>query len=476
MAAITGRHIYIDTRIYVASRLSPGDIISLWKAFPSGSHTMDTATRQAENLDLFANAKGQFERALTWIDDIKAGIIEYLINPKRTMHVRFPIHMDDGSIRTFHGFRVLHNRVRGPGKGGIRYHPNVSEAEVTALAAFMTWKTAVVDIPFGGGKGGVICNPKELSRNELRGITRRFVTELGDTIGPHTDIPAPDVYTDQQTMAWIYDTFDLMHPGENNLAVVTGKPLELGGSVGRDEATAKGSLYATEQLLKRGVVPGMPDLEGVRVAVQGYGNAGAIAARLFHEAGARVVAVSDSRGGISNDGGLEPVEVLAYKNETGSVVGFPGSEKISNEELLAYDCDILIPAALECQIRSDNAENVRAKLIVEDANGPVTLMADEILARKKVVVLPDIVANAGGVVVSYFEWVQNLENQQWDLEKVERKLRKKMNRAVDETVDRWTAMNDDTGRGHSSPTLRDAALVNAIKRIATVVLQRDIWP
>jgi glutamate dehydrogenase (NAD(P)+) len=437
---------------------------------------MDTATRQAENLDLFANAKGQFERALTWIDDIKAGIIEYLINPKRTMHVRFPIHMDDGSIRTFHGFRVLHNRVRGPGKGGIRYHPNVTEAEVTALAAFMTWKTAVVDIPFGGGKGGVVCNPKELSRDELRRITRRFVAELGDTIGPHTDIPAPDVYTDQQTMAWIYDTFDLMHPGENNLAVVTGKPLELGGSVGRDEATAKGSLYATEQLLKRGVVPGMPDLEGVRVAVQGYGNAGAIAARLFHEAGAKIVAVSDSRGGISNNGGLAPEEVLAHKDETGSVVGFPGSTKISNEELLAYDCDILIPAALECQIRSDNAENVRAKLIVEDANGPVTLLADEILEKKKVVVLPDIVANAGGVVVSYFEWVQNLENQQWDLEKVERKLRKKMNRAVDETVDRWTTMKEDPTRGNTGSTLRDAALVNAIKRIATVVLQRDIWP
>ena len=211
-----------------------------------------------------------------------------------------------------------------------------------------------------------------MSRDELRRITRRFVAELGDTIGPHTDIPAPDVYTDQQTMAWIYDTFDLMHPGENNLAVVTGKPLELGGSVGRDEATAKGSLYATEQLLKRGVVPGMPDLEGVRVAVQGYGNAGAITARLFHEAGAKIVAVSDSRGGISNNSGLEPEEVLAHKDETGSVVGFPGSTKISNQELLAYDCDILIPAALECQIRSDNADNVTAKLIVEVSSSAIS--------------------------------------------------------------------------------------------------------
>jgi len=441
---------------------------------------MDMPIKSAESLDLFVNARQQFEQALTWIDSIKVGIIDYLINPKRTLHVRFPINMDDGSIRTFHGFRVLHNRVRGPGKGGIRYHPNVTEAEVTALAAFMSWKTAVVDIPFGGGKGGVVCNPKELSRSELRRITRRFVAELGDNIGPHTDIPAPDVYTDAQTMAWIYDTFDLMHPGENNLAVVTGKPLEIGGSVGRDQATARGSLYATEQLLKRGVVPGLQSVEGARVAVQGYGNAGAIAAQLFHEVGARIVAVSDSRGGIRNGAGLDPQEVLAFKEKTGSVVGFEGASELSNEELLVCDCDILIPAALECQIREDNAADVKAKLIVEDANGPLTTVADKIVQDKGIVVLPDIVANAGGVVVSYFEWVQNLENQQWDLEKVDRKLRKKMNKAVDDTVDRWTALNARHGEGFNGssvgPTLRDAALVTAIERIATVVLQRDIWP
>ncbi|MDH3275994.1 MAG: Glu/Leu/Phe/Val dehydrogenase [Gammaproteobacteria bacterium] len=437
-------------------------------------------TAKAEDLDLFVNAQLQFERALTWIDDLKAGIVDYLINPKRTIHVRFPIHMDDGSIKTFHGFRVLHNRVRGPGKGGIRYHPDVTAAEVSALAAFMTWKTAVVDLPFGGGKGGIVCNPKELSRGELRRITRRFVTELGDAIGPYTDIPAPDVYTDQQTMAWIYDTFDMMHPGENNLAVVTGKPLEIGGSVGRNEATARGSLYATQQLLKRGVVADLPAVQGARVAVQGYGNVGSIAARLFYEDGARIVAVSDSHGGISLDNGLDPNEVLAYKKERGSVVGFPGSKEISNEELLAYDCDILIPAALECQIRADNADNVRARLIVEAANGPSTMAADEILRAKNMIVLPDIVANSGGVVVSYFEWVQNLENQQWDLEKVEKLLRKRMKRAVDETVDRWTVLDDKYKSGfngtHSRPTLRDAALVTAIKKIATVVLQRDIWP
>ena len=204
---------------------------------------MDTPVRNAESLDLFVNATQQFERALDWVDGIKEGLVDFLINPKRTIHVRFPVYMDDGSIKTFHGFRVLHNEVRGPGKGGIRYHPSVTEAEVTALAAFMTWKTAVVDIPYGGGKGGVVCDPKNLSRDEMRRITRRFVSELGDNIGPHTDIPAPDVYTNAQTMAWIYDTFDRMHPGENNLAVVTGKPLEIGGSLGRDEATARGSWY-----------------------------------------------------------------------------------------------------------------------------------------------------------------------------------------------------------------------------------------
>jgi glutamate dehydrogenase (NAD(P)+) len=325
-----------------------------------------------------------------------------------------------------------------------------------------------------------VCNPKELSRGELRRITRRFVTELGDAIGPHTDIPAPDVYTDQQTMAWIYDTFDMMHPGQNNRAVVTGKPLELGGSLGRDEATARGSLYATQQLLKRGVVPNMPVLDGVRVAVQGYGNAGGTAARLFHDAGARIVAVNDSGGGISSDAGLDPEKVQAHKNESGSVAGLPETTAISNEELLAYDCDILIPAALECQIRADNADKVKAKLIVEDANGPLTIAADEILHAKNILVLPDIVANSGGVVVSYFEWVQNLDNKQWELEKVEFLLNQRMVRAVDDTVDCWTDLKTKHKNGfngtQSGPTLRDAALTTAIKRLATVILQRDIWP
>ncbi len=441
---------------------------------------MDTPVRNAESLDLFVNATQQFERALTWVDGIKEGIIDFLLNPKRTIHVRFPVYMDDDSIKTFHGFRVLHNEVRGPGKGGIRYHPDVTEAEVAALAAFMTWKTAVVDIPYGGAKGGVVCDPKKLSRDELRRITRRFVSELGDNIGPYTDIPAPDVYTNAQTMAWIYDTYDLMHPGDNNLAVVTGKPIEIGGSLGRDEATARGSWYATEQMLRRQGVPGLETLEGARVAIQGYGNAGSVAARLFHDAGASVVAVSDSRGGIARDEGLDPRDVLAFKRENGTVVGFPGAKKVSNDEVLTYDCDVLIPAALECQVTTSNASRVRAKLIVEDANGPLTAAADEVLRQKGVVVLPDILANAGGVVVSYFEWVQNLENQQWSLDKVERRLNEKMCRAVDETVDRFEALKARYDEGYNEdkpgPTLRDAALVSAIGRIAKVVLQRDIWP
>ena len=441
---------------------------------------MDMPVRQAESLDLFVNATQQFERALSWVDGIKEGIIDFLINPKRTIHVRFPVHMDDGSIRTFHGFRVLHSDVRGPGKGGIRYHPNVSEAEVAALAAFMTWKTAVVDIPYGGGKGGVICDPKSLSRDELRRITRRFVAELGDNIGPHTDIPAPDVYTNAETMAWIYDTYDRMHPGANNLAVVTGKPLEIGGSVGRDEATARGGWYATEQLLKRGAVPGLTSLAGARVAVQGFGNAGATAARLFHDAGAAVVAVSDSRGGITNEEGLDPRAVLAHKRETGTVVGFPGALMIGNADVLTTECDILIPAALECQVTTANARDVNARLVIEVANGPLTAAADEILRYRDVVVLPDILANAGGVVVSYFEWVQNLEHQKWNLDKVERLLNQKMCDAVNETVDRFLELTERHEQGMNKdrpgPTLRDAALVTAITRIAAVVLQRDIWP
>ena len=432
-----------------------------------------------QDVNLFDVAQQQFDRALTWVDDLKAGLIESLKNPRRITHVYFPVYMDDESVRMFHGFRVLHNNARGPGKGGVRYHPAVSEDEVAALAAFMTWKTAIVGVPFGGAKGGVICNPKELSQSELRRITRRFVIALGNAIGPHTDIPAPDVYTDQQTMAWIYDTFDVMHPGKNNRAVVTGKPIELGGSLGRDEATARGCLYATEQLLKLGMAPGVETVRGARITIQGCGNAGATAMRLFHEAGARIVAISDSSGGIYMENGLDPEAVLAFKDEHGTVVGLPDSMTITNEELLTTECEILIPAALEGQLREDNAADVAAKLVVEAANGPSTPKADEIMQANGVTVLPDILANAGGVVVSYFEWVQNLENQQWSIDKVHDRLRTRMVTAVDDIAACWDELTDNhhaNGNGdRPDPTLRDAALVTAIRRLATVTMQRDIW-
>ena len=436
---------------------------------------MSSDAKANPDLDLYVIAQQQFERALSWIDDLKAGLVDYLITPKRTVHVRFSIIMDDDSVQTFHGFRVLHNTARGPGKGGVRYHPAVTEHEVTALAALMTWKTAMSDVPFGGAKGGVVCNPKELSRAELRRITRRFVIELGDAIGPHTDIPAPDIYTDEQTMAWIYDTFDVFHRGQNNRAVVTGKPLQLGGSVGRDSATARGGLNATERLLRLGLVKDLENLSGARVAVQGLGDVGSHAMRLFQEAGARIVCVSDSSGGVADDAGLDPAAVLSHKAESGTVVGLPETVTITNDDLLAYDCDILIPAALESQIHADNAASVRAKLIVELANAPVTPDADRLLEKRGVVVLPDIVANGGGVIVSYFEWVQNLENQQWLLEDIERKLKLRIEAAVDATVACWKELCDNNGRSDDRPTLRDAALVVAIRRLSEVILQRDIW-
>ncbi|MGI9205034.1 MAG: Glu/Leu/Phe/Val family dehydrogenase [Woeseiaceae bacterium] len=433
----------------------------------------------SENTGLDAIANAQFARAISWIDDMKEGMVDYLRYPRRVIDVRFPVIMDDESVRTFHGYRVLHNRARGPGKGGIRYHPSVSKDEVAALAKLMTWKTAIANVPFGGAKGGVVCDTKQLSRTELRRITRAFVIELDDLIGPHTDIPAPDMYTDQQTMAWIYDTFDVMHRGQNNRAVVTGKPIDLGGSVGRDQATARGCLYATQQLLSHGQVPGLASIDGARIAIQGLGNAGGTAMRLFHQAGGRIVAVSDSKGGVYSANGLDPEAALEFKKQNGSITGLPNTNTIANEELLSIDCEILIPAALEGQLRQDNAANIKANLIVEAANGPTTPAADMILHENNVTVLPDIVANSGGVVVSYFEWVQNLEHQRWDEDKVNTRLKKRMLEAVDTMVASWIELDVNNHRSgdkpHTTPTLRDAALVTAIRRVAQVIMQRDIW-
>jgi glutamate dehydrogenase (NAD(P)+) len=443
----------------------------------------------AEDLNPFHIARQQFQHAAKYIPELKEGLIEFLIRPDRTITVEFPIQTHSGEVRNFKGYRVLHSRVRGPGKGGIRFHPNVTVDEVRALASWMTWKCAVVDIPFGGAKGGVICDPKRLTKDDLRMITRRFAVELNGSIGPHTDIPAPDVNTGPETMAWIYDTYHMMNPGHNNLPVVTGKPVNLGGSFGRREATARGTLFSTQQALRRGVVPGLDSVDGATVAVQGFGNAGSIAAQLFAEAGATIVAVSDSRGGVFDPGGLDPQAAIDHKQATRSVVDLAGTESISNDELLEIECDILLPAALETQIHGDNAGRIRAKIIAEAANGPTTPAADEILFSKGIPVIPDILCNAGGVTVSYFEWVQNIENEQWDEHEVNAKLLKKMTRATDAVIDSQDEVNASLqeiarrteARGHQSVTLppvdlRTSAYILAIARVAEVALSRGIWP
>jgi glutamate dehydrogenase/leucine dehydrogenase len=438
-----------------------------------------------EDLNPFHMADRQFDRAVGYLPGLRRGLIDFLRRPARAVVVQFPIEMDDGSVRMFSGYRVLHSQVRGPGKGGIRYHPDVTLDEVCALAAWMTWKCALADIPFGGAKGGVACNPKELSETVLRRITRRYVSDLGDNIGPYVDIPAPDIYTDARTMAWIYDTYAVLHPGRNNLPVVTGKPVDMGGSLGRREATARGCLFATQRALARGAVPGLKGLDGARVVIQGFGNAGAIAAELFQAAGARVIAVSDSRGGVLAAGGLDLPAVRRHKAARGTVVGAPGTKEISNDDLLLLECDVLIPAALEAQIRSDNAERVRARFVVEAANGPTTPEADRVLFSRGIPVLPDILANAGGVTVSYFEWVQNIENEKWDEADVNAKLRTKMERATDAILDKQAALTgairagtlrDGRGQVPEPPDLRTAALALAVERVAAVTLERGIWP
>lgn len=429
-----------------------------------------------EDLNPFHIAKQQFDRAVPFLPRLKRGLIDFLKSPVRTVSVCFPIELDDGSVRTFSGHRVLHSQIRGPGKGGIRFHPSVTVDEVRALAAWMTWKCALVDVPFGGAKGGVVCNPKELSSDELRRITRRYVSDLGDDIGPHTDIPAPDLYTDEQTMAWIYDTYTMMHPGHNNLPVVTGKPINIGGTFGRKEATGRGCLYATQRLLERGVVEGVDTLDEATVAIQGFGNVGQVAARLFQQEGARVIAISDSLGGVVSPNGIDIDEAVEFKRVHGSLRGLPGTTEISNEALLEVECDVLIPAALENQIHAGNASRIRAKLVCEGANGPTTPAADDELYRRGIPVLPDILANAGGVTVSYFEWIQNIEYKQWDLEQVNSMLRSKIFHAVDAVVDCQHRIHKLASGTRQVPDHRTAALVVAVERVAGVALRRGIWP
>ncbi len=374
----------------------------------------------SENLNVFEIAQQQIKDACEKLK-VKPAVYEILKQPMRVMEVAIPVKMDDGSVKVFSGYRSQHNLALGPAKGGLRFHPTITLDEAKALSMWMTFKSAVVGLPYGGGKGGVKCNPKELSEGEKERLSRGFIQAIAPIIGPEKDIPAPDVYTNAQVMAWMMDEYSKLR-GYNTFGVITGKPLIVGGSIGRNEATARGCCFVIrEAAAQLGI-----NIKGARVVVQGFGNAGSIAARIMHDMGAKVVAVNDSRTGIYNHNGVDPYEVLEHKNKTGSVGGFPGTTEISNDELLALECDVLIPAAMENQITEENVDNVRAKIVGEAANGPTTPEADKVLYSKNILVLPDILASSGGVTVSYFEWVQNLQNFYWTEEEVNSRLEQKM--------------------------------------------------
>lgn len=427
--------------------------------------SVDVSTKQVETGDddqtLWDVAVHQFESAsdIMGLDDDMRRVLGHC---QREFTVNFPVEMDDGSVQVFTGHRVQHNRNPGPTKGGIRYHQDVTLDEVKALAMFMTWKCAVVGIPYGGAKGGVRVNPKVLSANEVQNLTRRFTTELMPIIGPDTDIPAPDVNTNQQTMAWLMDTYS-MNVGHSVPGVTTGKPIVLGGSEGRAEATGRGCVYSVEEAAKDLNL----DLTDATVVVQGYGNVGGTAARLIAAEGATVVAVSDSSTGIYNPSGLDLEAVDRYKLETGSLLDFPEAEIVTNQELLELSCDILIPAAMENQITSRNADRIKATLIAEGANGPTTPEADKILFERGVTLMPDIYANAGGVTVSYFEWVQAMQAFPWTEQQVNERLRLVMSRS-------YAAIREATQK--HSVDFRTGALLRAIERVAEFTRIRGVYP
>lgn len=393
---------------------------------------------------------------------LEGSLVELLRYPKRKLIVNFPVRMDDGRTVNFEGYRVQCHPVLGPGKGGIRYHPDTTLEEVEALAVLMNWKCAVAGLPFSGAKGGVKCNPKEMSVGEIERLTRRYAAEISPIIGPDADIPAPDVYTSSREMAWIVDTISMHKSGEFVPGLVTGKPLLLGGSLGRETATARGGFFCTLEALDHLKTK----LEGATVAVQGYGNAGSYYAHFVHEAGAQVIAVSDSRGGIYNSKGLDPQAVQAFKKETGTVVGFKGADKITNEELLELKCDILAPSALEDQLHERNASKVQARVICELANGPTTQEADAILHQRGIFVIPDILANSGGVTVSYFEWVQDRYRYFWDAKKVDKRLKLFMT----ESFRRVLAMHLK-----EKVDMRTAAFMTAVARVAEAARARGLY-
>ena len=393
------------------------------------------------------------------IDD---DMVNVLGRCKKGVEVSVPTRMDDGSVEVFTGYRVIHNVARGPSKGGIRYHPDVTLDEVKALSMWMTWKCALMGVPFGGAKGGIVCDPKRLSQTELERMTRRYTTEIINEIGPERDIPAPDVGTDARVMAWIFDTYS-MTKGHSVLGVVTGKPLTIGGSLGRVEATSRGAFFVLREALRQ------QDrrMDGLTVAVQGFGNVGSLLAGFLHEHGATVVAVSDTSGGLYNPKGVDVPSAIAHKRDTGSLTGFRGAEAITNEELVLLDCDVFAPCALEQVVTSENADKVKARIIVEGANGPLTPVADEILEERGVIILPDVLANAGGVVVSYFEWVQGLQEYFWKEDEVNAKLNDITTRAFAET---WEVAQE------KDVTMRTAAYGLAVRRVAEATTTRGLYP
>jgi len=389
------------------------------------------------------------------------GIWKILTHPKRQITVSCPIQMDNGEIEVFTGYRVQYNITLGPAKGGIRYHPDVSLDEVTALAAWMTWKCAVAHVPFGGGKGGVICDPTRMSRRELEALTRRYVAEIIDAIGPEKDVPAPDVNTNDQIMAWVMDTYS-MHVGHTSTAVVTGKPIEMGGSLGRREATGRGVMIVTREAAKH---LGF-DIKGARVAVQGFGNVGSVSADLLSKIGAKIVAVTDWKGGVYNANGLDIGKMLDYARQHKTIDGFPEGEPLENDQLFSLDVEVLVPAALENQITIENAPVIRARIVAEGANGPTTPEAHKHLHERGIFVIPDILANAGGVTTSYFEWVQDRHGYFWEEEEVNKRLESKMVEAFDDVLKTSVKYKTD---------MRTAAYIVAINRVATVTKMRGMY-
>jgi glutamate dehydrogenase (NAD(P)+) len=414
----------------------------------------------AEHGPIFAAMLEEFDEAARLLN-LDPGIWQILTHPKRQIIVSCPVQMDSGAIEVFTGYRVQYNITLGPAKGGIRYHPGVSLDEVTALAAWMTWKCAVAHVPFGGGKGGVICDPTKMSRRELEALTRRYIAEIIEAIGPEKDVPAPDVNTNEQVMAWVMDTYS-MHVGHTETAVVTGKPLEMGGSLGRREATGRGVTIVTRESARHLGI----EIKGATVAIQGFGNVGSVSAQLLAELGAKIVAVTDWKGGVYNPQGLDIPKLIAYTSEHQTVAGFPGADPLSNDQLFALDVDVLIPAALENQITIENAGAIRARIVVEGANGPTTPDANNLLHSRGIFVVPDILANSGGVTASYFEWVQDRYGYFWTEKEVNERLESKICeafRAVSETSTKY------------SVDMRTAAYIVAINRVATVTRIRGMY-